>query len=338
MFGLTTGARPAKPDHAACSGCSLCLLVCPVWRRTRDLRLTPHGRAKALQHGATAADLAPSIESCTLCGACEPVCPENIGLVDLLLNLRRELPPSTIAQNLRTSLQDEPVRPLFGPRATSTVLLAGVMYIWRPALLARISRLLGGGENIAVENDGGANISLALELGVEIAPQRIERFLAPLRLRKKIVVTDGLVLRRLREWLPAMELVSLGVALSSLEPVRQRLRSGDLYVIEPRAYHENHAALVMHYENLRAATGCTMNLDLQRIAIPTTASSLPQLIGRKAPADGEQMRWILQGRRVSRIVVENLDDRYAFEQMSGVPVMHLAEVADEVPLAERLQS
>jgi ferredoxin len=338
MFRSATGARAAKQDHAACSGCSLCLLVCPVWRRTRDLRLTPHGRAKAMQHGASVADLAPSIESCTLCGACEPVCPENIGLVDMLINLRRKLPRSTVTQNLRTSLQDAPVRPQYGPRATSTVLLAGAMYMWRPALLARISRLLGGGKSIAVENDGGANISLALELGVEIAPQRLERFLAPLRLRKKIVVTDGLLLRRLREWLPAMELVSLGVALSSLAPVRQRLRAGDLYVIEPRAYHENHAALVMHYDNLRAETGCAMNLDLQRIAIPTTALSLPQLIGHKTRADGEQLRWILQGRRISRIVVENLDDRYAFEQMSGVPVVHLSEVADDVPVAERLQS
>ncbi len=115
-----------------------------------------------------------------------------------------------------------------------------------------------------------------------------------------------------------MELVSLGVALSSLGPVRQRLRAGDLYVIEPRAYHEDHAALVMHYDNLRAETGCTMNLDLQRIAIPTTAWSLPHLMGRKAAADGEQLRWILQGRRISRVVVENLDDRYVFEQMSGV--------------------
>ena len=174
MFGLTTGTNAAKPDHTACSGCSLCLLVCPVWRRTRDLRFTPHGRAKAMQQGATAAALALSIESCTLCGACEPVCPENIGLVDLLMNLRRELPPSTIAQNLRTHLQDEPVRPLFGPRATYTVLLAGSMYMWRPALLARISRLLGGGENIAVENDGGANISLALELGEAELPVKEE--------------------------------------------------------------------------------------------------------------------------------------------------------------------
>ena len=229
------------------------------------------------------------------------------------------------------------MRPLYGPRATSTVLLAGSMYMWRPALLARISRLLGDGESIAVENDGGANISLALELGVEIAPQRIERFLAPLRLRKKIVVTDGLLLRRLREWLPATEFVSLGVALSSLAPVRQRLGAGDMYVIEPRAYHEDHAALVMHYDNLRAQTGCTMNLDLQRIAIPTTAWSLSHVLGRQARADGEQLRWILQGRRISRIVVENLDDRYAFEQLPGVPVVHLSEVADEVPVADGLQ-
>ena len=135
-----------------------------------------------------------------------------------------------------------------------------------------------------------------------------------------------------------MELVSVGVALSSLASVRQRLRPGDLYVIEPRAYHENHATLVMHYDSLRAETGCTMNLDLQRIAIPTTTSGLPQLIERKAPPDGEQLRWILQGRRVSRIVVENVDDRYAFEQVSTVPVVHLADVADDLPMAERLQS
>jgi ferredoxin len=338
MFGTKQGAHAAKPDHADCSGCSLCLLVCPVWRRTHDLRLTPHGRAKALQHGASTADLAPSIESCTLCGACEPVCPENIGLVELVMKLRRELPRSTVAHNLQTRLLDQPVAPVFGPRATSTVVLAGSMYMSRPAMLARIARLLGAAQNIAVENDGGADISLALELGVDIAPARVERFLGPLRLRKKIVVTDGLMLRQLRTWLPDVELIGLGVALSSLAPLRRRLRPGDLYVIEPRAYHENYAALVMHYDNLRAATGCTMNLDLQRIAIPTMAASLPQMIGRKVPPDREQLRWILKGRSISRIVVENVDDRYAFAQITDVPAVHLAELADDVPIAERLQS
>ena len=76
MFGLAE--KTAKRDFTACSGCSLCLLVCPVWRRKRDLRFTPHGRAKALQHGVPVAEIRDSIESCTLCGACEPACPENI--------------------------------------------------------------------------------------------------------------------------------------------------------------------------------------------------------------------------------------------------------------------
>ena len=83
-------------SHASCHGCSLCLLACPVWRQTRDVRLTPHGRAKALQHGASAEDLAASISSCTLCGACEPACPEQIPLVDMILELRREQPLGSI--------------------------------------------------------------------------------------------------------------------------------------------------------------------------------------------------------------------------------------------------
>ena len=92
MLGFMTSAPAARKDHAACSGCSLCLLVCPVWRCTRDLGMTPHGRAKALQHGASAADIAVSIESCTLCAACEPACPEEIDLVGMMLDLRRQLP------------------------------------------------------------------------------------------------------------------------------------------------------------------------------------------------------------------------------------------------------
>ena len=335
MFGWPTGARALKQQHTACSGCSLCLPVCPVWHRTRDLRLTPHGRAKALQHGATIADIAPSIESCTLCGACEPVCPENIGLVDMLLELRRKLPQSTTAINLHTHMHAQPLRPNFGAVHTSTVLLAPDTYKWRPGLLARVAGLLGG---VAVESDGGADIALALEIGAAIPPPRLERFLAPLRLRKAIVVTDGLLLRHLRVWLPQAQLVSLGVALSRMETVRQHLRAGDLYVIEPRAYHAEHAKLVTYYDDLRAATGCAMNLDLQRIAIPATAAGLPQLLGEQARADSEQLRWLLKGRRVSRIVVECETDLRAFEREYVIPVLHLAELADDGPLPDRMQA
>ncbi|MEO7728502.1 MAG: 4Fe-4S dicluster domain-containing protein [Burkholderiales bacterium] len=328
MPGLAPSAK-TKQDHAACSGCSLCLLVCPVWRRTRDLRLTPHGRAKALQHGATIADIAPSVEACTLCGACEPVCPENIGLVDMMLDLRRALPPTTIAKNLHTRMRVEPVRSIVGPAPTTTVLVAGATYLWRPRLLASIRKLLGSSSGITVENDNGADISLALEIGAWLPPQRLERFLAPLRLRKKIVVADGLLLRSLRTWLPDAQLVSLGVALSSLAPLRRLLRAGDLYVIEPRAYHADHANLVTYYDELRAETGCTLNLDLQRIAIPAATSSLAQRLGLEAPADDGQIHWIMKGRHVSRIVVENVSERAAFEYSCAIPIVHLAELAND---------
>ncbi len=328
MSALAPTSR-AKQSHAACSGCSLCLLVCPVWRRTRDLRLTPHGRAKALQHGATLADITPSVEACTLCGACEPVCPENIGLVDMLLDLRRALPQSTTAKNLSVRMEVDPVQSIVGPAATKISLVAGATYFWRPGLLASISRLLGRGDRITVENDGGADIALALEIGAAIPPQRIERFLAPLRLRGKIVVADGLLLRSLRAWLPRAELVSLGVALSSLAPLRARLRAGDLYVVEPRAYHADHANLVTHYDELRHETGCAMNLDLQRIAIPAATSGLHQRLAMVTPVDEVQMDWLLNGRGISRIVVENVGDREAFEYACALPVVHLAELMDD---------
>jgi ferredoxin len=327
-------AGSEKRDHSACSGCSLCLLVCPSWRHTRDVRMTPHGRAKALQHGATLADIAPSVEACTLCGACEPVCPENIDVVDTLLKLRRRLPQSTIAENLRVRMEAPVPLPAFGPAATDVVLLASVTHKWSYGVVSSIRNALGGADFISVEQDGGADIVLALEIGAPIPDARRERFLAPLRMRKSIIVTDGLLLRYLREWLPNTQCVSVGFALSSLPAVRKRLGAGDLYVIEPRAYHLNHATLVAHYDELRAQTGCTMNLDLQRMAIPARAAGLREHLGERRAFDGEQVRWILKGRNISRIVVESELDRGAFERESVVPVIHAAELAE---LATALQ-
>ena len=329
MFGLAKGTRQRRKDYASCSGCSLCLLVCPVWRRSRDRGLTPLGRAKALQHGAVAADIAASIESCTLCGACEPVCPEDIGLVEMTLNLRRRLPPSAAAQDLLTRMDEQAARP-HAPRASSpAVLLPGQGLRERPATLARAAALLGGVGNISIADDDGADIALALEAGAAVPALRLERFLQPLRGLRKIVVADGLLLRQLRLWLPRSKIVSLGEALSGLAGVRRALGAGDLYVIEPRAYHADYQRLVKHYDALRTDRGCTLNLDLQRIAIPATARSLPQRLGLAAIDDEVQARWILQGRNVTRIVVESVEDGAAFEKVSACAVVHLADLADD---------
>jgi len=96
-MGLATPASEhPTADYAACSGCALCLLVCPIWRQTGDVELTPLGCSKALQFGAAVEALAAAAQWCNLCGACAPVCPERIDLVGLMRSLRRQLPPASI--------------------------------------------------------------------------------------------------------------------------------------------------------------------------------------------------------------------------------------------------
>lgn len=279
-------------DHHDCSGCSLCLLVCPVWRETRDVRLTPRGRAKAIQHGAAAQALVDSVRGCTLCGACEPACPEDLPLVDMVMELRRDAPLPEVSREDFSRKTD--------------VLLAGRILGSDEVRRDKALALLG--EGFELSTDEGLDIVLALESGAALAADRLQGFLAPLRAARRLVVAEGILLRWLRRWLPGMEIVGIGEALTPV--VRQKLRAGDLYVIESRAFNGDHARLVGHYDDLRAASGCEMNLDLQRIAIPATG----------------QAHWILEGRDVTRIVVEDLGDRAAFS-FSDRPVLHLVDLA-----------
>ena len=329
MFSLAKSTQQPRKDYASCSGCGLCLLVCPVWRAHHDIGLTPLGRAKALQHGAVAEDIAASIQSCTLCAACEPVCPEDIGLVEMTLNLRRQLAQLAAVQSLRARMEEQAARPSALRASAAAVLLPGPGLRERPGTLARAATRLGGAGNIAIADDDGADIALALEAGAAVPALRLERFLQPLRGLRKIVVADGLLLRHLRQWLPRSRIIGLGEALSGLAGVRRALRAGDLYVIEPRAYHADYQRLVKHYDALRTDRGCTLNLDLQRIAIPASARSLPQRLGLAAIDDRAQARWILQGRNIARIVVESVEDGAAFGQVSSLPVVHLADLADD---------
>ena len=329
MFALTGSMRAEPADHSACSGCNLCLLVCPVWRRTRDFALTPHGRAKALQYGAAAGDIADSIRSCTLCAACEPVCPEEIPLVAMTLALRRQLPQPEAVRNLLAAMEAAAGAALAAlPSATAT-LLPGRSLRERAGTLERTLRLLRSAGDIRLADDDGADVALALEAGCVIPAGRMDRLLRALHGAKRIVVAEGLLLHHLRPLLPGSNIVGLGEALSDLPAVRGALRADDLYVIETRAYHADYQRLVRHYDALRAERGCSFNLDLQRIAMPGAARSLPQRLGLEADDDGAQLRWILQGRNVSRIVVESVEDGAAFERLGGRPVVHLADLADD---------
>ena len=292
-------------EFSSCHGCSLCLLSCPVWRQTRDVRLTPHGRAKALQHGANAADLRDSIASCTLCGSCEPACPEEIPLVDMILELRRQQP-----------IQVAELPPGNGI-SLENALLAGEVLRRDPERLKRIASLL----DIAIAADDGSDISRAIECGAVLPSGRISSFISAFKNAKRLVVADGLLLRKLREWLPEARVVSLGEALSTLETVRAKLCATDLYVIEPRAFHADHARLVRHYAALIQARNVKTNLDLQRLAVPTCASSAAK---RLDPLD--QARWILDGRAFERVVVEDAADCAVFARVTDRQVLHVGDL------------
>ena len=129
------------------------------------------------------------------------------------------------------------------------------------------------------------------------------------------MVGDGLLLRWLRDKLHGARLQGMGEALGNLPALRRRVAGADFYVIEARTYHADHARLVAHYDGLRKETGCAMNLDLQRIAIPA--------------CDEAEARWMLKGRRPARILVENPAERALLRRVADVPVLHLAELNQE---------
>jgi ferredoxin len=330
---------PAAPrDYAACSGCSLCLLVCPMSRSHRDPRFSAQAVAKALQHGATAAELAAPIEACSLCGACDPVCPEGIDLpgmiMDLRLQLANSLPPRlprpALLDGLHARLQQGAAASVASRSAP--LLLPGPDLRADPALLARVQALLG----LVVFEDDGADISQALELGVEIPQPRLQSFLASLS-GHSIVAADGLLLRQLRRWLPGSQRMGIGAALSTRAAVRSNLAATDLYVIEPRAYHADYERMVVYYDQLQRDTGCSLSLDLQRMAIPAVAQGLSQKLGLKPGNDDAQAKWILQGRKPARIVVESLADRAAFERVCDLPVVHLAELGEDPQMMKKFR-
>ncbi len=206
--------------------------------------------------------------------------------------------------------------------STPTILLIDHALAENPALLESIIQHFGGSLAIGVARDSGFDISHDLCDGIAIDEERLANFLSPLKTTLRVIVADGHLQHALKTWLPGVTVVSLGEALSTLPQVRQQLRDSDFYVIESVAFHRDHARLISHYDNLRLTIGCTMNLDLQRMAIPTTASARHS---GKVNVD-DQVRWILEGRQPSRIVVEDVADIAAFGRVTDTPVVHLANL------------
>ncbi|MDX8405057.1 MAG: 4Fe-4S dicluster domain-containing protein [Mariprofundus sp.] len=207
------------PSFSDCYGCSLCLLSCPMWLQRRDVRFSPQGYAKAMQHGADGSEMAETLSACIQCGACDLLCPAGIDLTGMINTALQQ-------SDLANKQHDQP----------ST------------------------------------------------------------------------------DWF----------AMSCDPALRHALREDDLYIIDAVAFHRHHARRALHYEKLRQATGCSMNLDLNRMAVATGIGSMA---ARLQSFDlRKQVEWLLQGRNVQRIIVENPADQAVLIAMTGKPVLHLSEL------------
>lgn len=311
--------------YESCSGCGVCLLVCPLWRTTGAMTYTRKGRAKAMQGGVSHEEIAASIDACLMCGSCEPACPEGIGIVAMNLEQRRMLNqsrssyPAWYPKNEATASPRNSKLP-----QTKTILMAGRNLDGDIKIVETIVDLLGGDKNIGIADDDGRDIAAAIEAGLPVPPDRIALCISLLRNAKNLIVSEGLLHRQLREWLPAKKVMGVGEALLNIPSIRRALRPDDIFIVESRGYHSDFERLVKFYDRLRKDTGCQMNLDLQRIAIPTGASSLRGLHNKKTAGCAEHAAWILKGRKFKRIVVEDLADMEVFQEITDVPVVHLS--------------
>lgn len=317
-----------KKGYEHCSGCGICLLVCPLWKKTGSMSHTRKGRARALQGGAALEDIAASVDACLLCGSCEPACPEGIGISAMNMEQRRKLNklrtnyPSWYPEpsGMKTRIKDNALH-------NSIILIAGEYQgdnlKWRSAVI----ELLGGNKKVSLAADDGRDIAGLLEAGLPLTQDRIDDFIMPLRHAGTLIVSEGLLHRPLRKWLPDKKVIGTGEALLSSAHIRKALGPEDLYIIECRGYHSDYERLVKFYDRLRKETGCQINLDLQRIAIPTGASSLQAKKGIEAAGCLEQARWIIRGRSMRRIVVEDIADLEVFQRVADVPVIHLGQIS-----------
>ena len=293
--------------------------------------LTLLGRAKALQRGAPVEEIAESVAACVLCGACEPVCPEDIDTVGMTIDLRamlarRGVSPLSAAAAQQQTQQRKAPQDTPAPSG-ATWLLPGLSVRANEKFCKDIVSIFEQGGGVLIAADDGSDIAIAIEAGLPVAPERRARFVHSLQGAGELIVADGILHRTLRQCLPGVRVIGLGEALLRLAPIRNALQPTDLYVIETRGYHAEFGRLVHLYDRSQRQAGCVMNLDLQRAAIPTGAASLQVRLGLDSIDHCEQVRWILEGRQIKRVVVESPADGEPFKQATQLPVVHLAELA-----------
>ncbi len=301
---------PAVTGFGNCTGCAVCLLTCPVWRRTHDVLMTNCGRTRSLQAGAVPEDLEASAEACLFCGACAAVCPSGVDTLSLTAALRAAL------SSKRKAAERRRCETSFA-YAGRTVLLPGPDLRADALLLEKLALLLGAA---VPPGDELPDLAADLDAGLRAAPEELRAATAAADGASAFVAAEGFALRHLRKWFPALPSKGLGEAL--LGSCRGGLRHGDLYVVDARAFNSDRGRLVRFYDAMRQETGCTLSISLQRAAIPAGPAR-----GTPSADSKAQARWVLDHFRPRRIVVEAPSELGLYRMVAGVPVLHLGELA-----------
>lgn len=301
--------------YELCNGCGVCTLPCPVWQQSHDAFLTFKGRARALQGGAGSEDIKESVAACLLCGSCEPACAMGIRTIDITLQLRASLNESAHAP------------PRVIPAGSSSgidVLIPDDALRERNELLDHITSCI----DVTIADDNGSDILRDFENGRTPVTNRLRSFLQELAGHRQIIVTDGLFKRMLRALLPGIEIAGIGERLLRLTDVHTALKPTDLYIIESRSYNTDFGRCMPFYTDISRKSGCAMNLDLQRIAIPTGSHAESDNDRGFRTSAEKQIRWILEGRSFDRVVVESVADMELLKKVGGMHVIHVSELID----------
>ncbi len=311
--------------YEKCNGCGLCMLPCPIWQQSHDTILTFAGRARALQGGAKPEEIRNSVDACILCGSCEAACSMGTRTVAITLKLRAEVNE----KHKEVRPQKLNVQTINNRNNNTNLLLPSAALLKSEKILKCTISLL----NLQLDKDNRLDLALkAFETGIMPKVEMAEAFLRTLIRLRKIVIADGLFKVYIRALIPELhtEIIGLGEALLRLPAIKNALQPTDLYIIEARSYNIDFKRCMPFYTEISIQTGCRMNLDLQRIAIPTGGCINTELGNEFTPKSTKQIRWILEDRSFNRIVVESVEDIGIFKKaVENIPVIHVAELVGE---------
>jgi ferredoxin len=307
-------------NFADCIGCGLCVLGCPAFEETGFDVLTARGRNKALQAGLTAPDMVESIWACTLCGFCDAICPTHVHNVDIVLHLRRELvelrlEPDTSGDAMAASASPSSVVSGFSrtvqvtttPRPAPCALVLGCTIRERaPHLISSIREFLGRIGRASDPADEGCCGSFEVEAGRATRARRTAG-----------VVSDPVCLEQ-------YEAEFLGVlAMQHLDLFE--LKPPFYYYAPHRLVNRDHARVYPLYDALRRRFGCDMNIDLNRLARSTSASSVQGMTGRDARDIPAAVARLLAHSKAERIITCSPADYLAFKMYSGRETLFITE-------------